>query len=133
MLMRDDHFGHRRPDDGMALKNVDKDTWIPWDFAIESAFQTVEYYTDSHGIFQWYKEDPEERIDAKRKIDPFQAGVDRITSGKNYKRSPGEYFVPDVKSGREDGSMQTFMEWRNANRDEMLKEMSESADDGKIE
>lgn len=93
------------------------------DHALANACDVIEYYTDQNGIFQWYKKDPEERIDAIRKTDPFQAGVDRITGGKNYKKLPGEFFVPDIKSGRDDESMWTYQDMVNAEMEELLSKI----------
>lgn len=124
MLTEDEYFNHRRLDTQEPLEGVDKDEWTPWDFAIVRAYQTIEAYTDRNGIFEWYKDDPEERIDAKKTFDPYQAGIDRITNSKQFKEHgapPGLQFRPDIKSGREDGSMWTYAEWREAKYKEMLE------------
>jgi len=90
------------------------DEWIPWDYALAHAFQTVEDLTDDNGILVWEKEDEAVEIDAVRKIDKFRAALDRATAGtknKPYKPQPGEYFVPKVWSRRSDGSIQSYSEW----------------------
>lgn len=96
--MSDDWYGHRHPLTGSP--QGDKDEWTQWDYSLAQAYQTIEYYRDGNGIFQWQKDDPLEDIAAIRKHDAFQAAVDIMTRGtekKPYKPTPGEYFVPDVK------------------------------------
>lgn len=120
--MRDEHYGHRNWRTGEP--EGDREEWLDIDFALVSAYQTVEYYTDQNGIREWHKKDPEERIDAIRKFDPFQAGVDRITGGKNYKKMPGEYYVPEIKSGRDDESeMWTYQDMVDAEMKELLEKI----------
>lgn len=122
--MWDDWYGHRHPLTG--LPQGDKDEWVEWDHALAQAYQTIEYYRDQNGIFQWQKDDPLEDIAATRKYDQFQAAIDgmtRGTAGKPYKPSPGEFFVPDVKirSGA-NREMWTYQEWLDAKQKEMLEE-----------
>ena len=109
MIMEDEWFGHR--DWWTGAPEGDRTEWVDWDFALVAAFSAIEAYTDSNGIRQWQKEDPEQRIDALRKIDPFNEGVDRIKGSKNYKAKPGEYFVPDMKTARPDKSFWSYQEW----------------------
>lgn len=119
--MRDDWFGHRHWVTGEPLG--DKDEWLDIDLAIVWAYQTIEVYTDQNGIFSWYKEDPEERIGAIPKIDPFQQQVDSMANNPKRKRKDGEYFIPEIISSRPDGSMWTYQDWLE----------SQEPKDGKIE
>lgn len=123
--MWDDWYGHRNPLTGVPTG--DQDEWIAWDFALAQAYQTIEYYRDQNGIFQWQKDDPLENIAATRKHDPYQAAVDLMTRGtekKPYKPTPGEYFVPDVKvrnGAKRD--MWTYSDWVEFKLKEMRDKM----------
>src|SRR5690606_37689932 len=75
VITRDDHFGHRSPITRRVVTAGDE--WIPWDYALAHAFQTVEDLTDDNGILVWEKEDEAVEIDAVRKIDKFRAALDR--------------------------------------------------------
>ena len=119
--MWDDWFGHRHPLTGEPVG--DKDEWTAWDYSIAQAYQTAEYYQDSHGIFQWQKDDPLEDIAAIRKVDVYQAAVESMTKGsakKPYQPTPGEYFIPDVKvrSGAK-RPMWTYSDWLSNKLNEM--------------
>lgn len=113
MILADEWAGWRDPFTGEP-NNDNASEWTEWDFLLVQAYQTIEAYTDSNGIRKWQKDDPEERISALRKIDPYQAEIDRITRKKNYKPDPGEFFVPDLKTGREDGKFWTYTEWMDS-------------------
>lgn len=115
-IMTDDWFGHRNPFTGEEIG--DKDEWTEWDYALISAFQVIEDYSDQYGILKWVHDTPWVDFDAKREIHKFDAARDEKTSAKNYKPQPGEQFIPDMytKSSSkrdEDGSIQTwtFREW----------------------
>ena len=124
MLTGDPHFGHRHSITGAPLPGSGFD--IGWDISISHAFEVIEMFTRQNGLYQWQVEDPEQRIGADRKIDPFQQTVDNITGGKNYQARQGEYFVPHLSSGRDDEKLWTYADWRKAKIEEMLG-------DGRIE
>lgn len=109
VLMRDEWFGHRDPT--TRAKIGDRDEWTSWDFALATAYQTAETYTDKNGLKQWEKEDPAIDVAAIRKIDPFQEAVQRKTGGAKYKAAPGEYFIPDIGSRRSDKTVWTYLDW----------------------
>lgn len=95
--MRDPYFGHR--DWFTGEKTGDQNEWIDWDFALVSALQVIEDHTNKHGLLSWEVDNERMVVDAVKKIDPFQAAVDRKTKGskkKGYTPDPGEYFVPDL-------------------------------------
>ena len=110
--MRDDWYGHREP---YRFDEVgDKDEWISWDHALADALQTIEDATDDSGIPAWELEDPAVVVYANKKIHKFREAVDQATTGtekKPYKKSPGEYFVPEVVSRRSDDSIWTYSDW----------------------
>lgn len=110
MLMDDEHFGNRNPFTGEPVR----EGWIRWDFVLAHAFQVIEMFTRDTGMFQWQVEDPEERIEVEQRIDPFRAALDRKTSVKDYKATPGEYFAPILESSREGGELWTYAEWRES-------------------
>ena len=95
--MRDAWYGHR----DLTFKPVgDKDEWIDWDFSLAEALQTIEDFTDSHGQLFWETEPEAMDVSARKKIDKFQAAIDRATKGtdKNpYKPEPGEVWVPELQ------------------------------------
>lgn len=94
--MGDDWHGHRDP---ITKEPVgDKEEWIDWDYALIRALQTIEDFTNEHGLLVYEVDDPKERtyVDAKRKIDKFDKAREQLTSAKNYKAAPGEKFVPDI-------------------------------------
>lgn len=116
VIFRDDWFGHRDPFTGQ--ERGDKSAWIDWDYLLIDAFQVIEDYTDQNGILRWVHDTPWVDFDAKREVNKFDAAKDQKTSAKNYKPTPGEYFVPEIhsrsKSKRNaDGSIQTwtFRDW----------------------
>lgn len=110
--MRDDWFGHRNPLTGEPYG--DKDQKTSWDYALMAAFQTIEDYTDEYGLAVWEREDEYAVVDAVRKIHPFVRSRDVRTGAKNYKAAPGEYYIPDIKSRRAGGELQTYSEWINS-------------------
>ncbi len=113
VITRDDWFGHRDPLSGNP--QGDKDEWTGWDFALVDAYQTIEDYTDQYGILRWVQDDEQVEILAQRKVHKFDAARIKKTSGKNYKVTAGEYFVPSILSHRKDDNgrpvYQTFREW----------------------
>lgn len=126
--MWDDWYGHRHPLTGKPVG--DKDDWVLWDHALAQAYQTIEYYRDENGVFQWQKDDPLEDISAKKKFDPYRASVENMTKGTSkhpYKPVPGEYFVPDVRirkgAGRE---MWTYSDWLENKRQELRDKMEQN-------
>lgn len=115
-IMGDDWFGHRDPLSWEPQGNAEE--FLSWDWSLLNAFQTIEDYSDKHGLPTWELDDERVVVDAVRKIDKFQRAIDERTKGtekKPYKPVPGEYFVPDVWSREkdEDGNskFQTFREW----------------------
>lgn len=109
--MRDDWYGHRDPFTGE--KTGDKDAWLDWDYALLDAVQTLEDWTNQHGLLVWEVDDPKKRVivEAKRKTDQFEAAKDRITGKKNYEARPGEIFVPNLVLDSEDGEWPTMEEY----------------------
>lgn len=112
MIMSDEWFGHR--DYFTGEPDGDRTEWTEWDFALARAYQTVEYYTDQNGIFQWIKEDPYVMIEATPKIDEFRQAVEKAERNGSVE---GRYWVPDIGSRREDGSLWTYQEWVNSMRE----------------
>lgn len=92
--MGDDWFGHRDPFTGEP--EGDRDEWIDWDWLLSRALQTVEDWTNDHGLLRYEVDDHLRRVDvdAVKKIDRFEEAKARRTSGKNYKPADGEYFIP---------------------------------------
>ena len=96
--MQDAWYGHR---DFYFEPYGDRDEWVDWDYALVSALQTLEDLTDKNGIPVWESEAEFVDIQAKKKIDKFQASIDRKTKGTEkhpYKPEPGEAWVPDVST-----------------------------------
>lgn len=109
--MGDDWFGHRNV--WTFEPEGDKDEWTEWDYLLSRAFQTVEDWTDSHGLLKYEVDDPKGRVyvEAVRKIDKFEEAKEAVTGGKNYKPKPGEYFIPRVEKRSEEWpTMQEFIE-----------------------
>lgn len=76
----------------------------------------------------WEKDSERVEIEALRKTDKFQAQVDRITGGKNYKRRNGEYFTPRIVL--RGGEYPTYSEYVATQIQEALdNEISEPDDD----
>lgn len=104
-IMGDDWFGHRDPLTGDPVG--DKEEYLSWDWALLNAFQTIEDYTDQKsGLLSWEMEGEGVEVDAIRKVNKFQAAIDNATRGtekKPYKPRPGEYFVPEMFSRKQDG------------------------------
>lgn len=122
--MGDDWFGHRDP---FTFEPVgDKDEYTSWDYALQNAFQAIEDYTDSKsGLLIWEIEDENAYVNANKKFNKFQAAIDKKTKGtanKPYQPSPGEYFVPDLKSHVHDDNgapvFQTMRDWMQKQIDE---------------
>lgn len=115
-IMGDDWFGHRDP---LTFEpQGDREEYTSWDWSILNAFQTIEDYSDKHGLLVWEIDDERVVVDAIRKTDKFQRSVDERTKGTDqrpYKPIPGEYFVPAVHSREfdENGNevFNTFREW----------------------
>ena len=98
------------------MKGRERSDWISWDFALTDALQTIEDFTDQHGLLAWKLADERVEIEAVKKIHKFEAARDRATtSPKGYKPVPGEYFVPEeVWLGSEDTRPWTYREWVNS-------------------
>ena len=84
-------YGFRDPINWEVVGEV---TWTDWDYALVHALQLIEDYTDANGIPVWEKESEKMVVEAVKKIDRFEAAKSSATGGKNYKATPGEYFVP---------------------------------------
>lgn len=98
VLMEDPHFGNRDFFTGAPIRSASD--WTEWDFALANAMQLKEDLTNRHGLLEHEVEDPRMFVNAVKKIDKFQAAVDRKTKGtkkKGYEPEPGEYFVPDMQ------------------------------------
>lgn len=76
------------------------------------AVQTIEDFTTSDGLLAWEIDEDEVVVDALKKINKFEAVKQRKTGGKNYKSTPGEYFVPAIRPPRGKDRHQTIAEWR---------------------
>lgn len=108
VLMQDEHYGHRVPFSRTILSDT---SWTSWDYALISAMQTIEDYTDKNGILIWEKESSRVDVGAIKKIDRFEAVKQRITGKQKYKPTPGEYFVPDLKLMDSSGEWPTMKDW----------------------
>lgn len=95
MIMGDDHFGFHNPWTGETLGEPE---WTTWDFTLAQVDQLIDDYSDANGLLLWEVDDPHQRVrvDAEKRVDKFEAAKQRKTSGKRYKPTPGEYFVPVV-------------------------------------
>lgn len=118
--MQDPYFGHRdwftgEPDD-------DREAWIEWDYALVAALQIIEDSTNKHGLLSWEVDNERMDVIAEKKVDKFQAAVDRRTKGskkKPYEPAPGEYFVP--KLDLRGGEWPTYSDYLEELRAESLK------------
>lgn len=118
--MQDPWFGHR---DSQFREIGDRDEWIDWDFALITALQVIEDGTDRNGLLFWETEPERMDVIAIKRIDKFQAAVDRATKGSSkrpYQPSPGEYFVPELDL--RGGEWPTYKGWVQNQREELLKE-----------
>jgi hypothetical protein len=120
VLMNDPWYGHRDLTTGMPYG--DRDGWLEWDYALVSAYQTIEDFTDNNGLLKWEMDDDAVFVDAKRQIDKFEEAKQQTTGGTKYKARDGEYFIPDVKTRRSDGHFQTFTEWVEASQSGKMEE-----------
>ena len=119
--MGDDWFGYRNPLTGAPFKDADRNEWTQWDYLLATVDQTIEDLTDSNGLYVWETHDPKQRVrvDAVRKIDPFEAAKQSTTGRKNYKPKPGEYFVPHLtKTVEEWPTLREYLESGNDTMDE---------------
>lgn len=82
------------------------------------AVQTIEDFTNEDGILAWEIEEDGVRVDALKKINKFQAAKQRKTSGKTYKATPGEYFVPSIRPPLGKEKHQTIKEWRESQQED---------------
>lgn len=62
-----------------------------------AAYQTITDNMDSNGLLVWERDSERVEVMIEKKIDPFRAGVERLTGKKQYKPTPGEYFVPKLR------------------------------------
>lgn len=116
-IMGDDWYGHRNPLTGQP--QGDRDEYLSWDWSLLNAFQTIEDYTDQKsGLPSWELDDDNVYVDADRKINKFQAAIDKKTKGtktKPYVPTPGEFFQPNMKSHAVDENgnpvFQTFRQY----------------------
>lgn len=94
--------------------------WTTWDYALMSALQLIEDFTDQNGLPVWEKESDRVIVEAVRKTDKFEAAKEKTTNKKNYKSVPGEYFVPRLKlmPGWEEDGWPTFQEWAESQQED---------------
>lgn len=84
------------------------------DYALEYAIQVIEDFTDQYGLLAWEVDDEAVEVKAIKKIHPFKESMELVTKGtpkKPYQPTAGEYFVPEVRTLRTNGHIQTFTEW----------------------
>lgn len=122
--MRDPLFGHRDALTGEPIR--DRDEWTEWDYILVTVYQLISDLTDKHGLLA--HEVDNERMDvlAVKKIDKFQAAVDRATKGspkKGYTPSPGEVWRP--KLHLRGGDWPTIEEY--------FESLAEEADEGAVQ
>jgi len=108
--------GHRDPITGAPFG--DKTDWTTWDYALMTAVQTIADFTTSDGVLAWEIEEDGVRVDALKRINKFEAAKQRKTSGKTYKETPGEYFVPSIRPPLGKEKHQTIAEWREKQAEE---------------
>lgn len=110
--MSDPHHGHR--DFYTGQPDGRSDEWTTWDYALITAYQTIQDWTDQHGNLVYEVEDPKERVivSATKKIDRFEAAKASRTAGKNYKPTPGEHFIPklDLKAGQDWPTLEEYIQ-----------------------
>lgn len=94
--MGDPDFGNRDPVTGVPTGH---DRWTRWDYALITAYQMIQDWTDQHGNLVYEVNDEKERVivHAEKKIDQFEAQKTLRTGGQNYKPTPGEYFIPKLE------------------------------------
>lgn len=71
--------------------------WTQWDYAIATAYQTIEDHTDSNGLLIWERQTDRVDVVAEKKVDRFRAQVEKMTNQKKYKPTPGEYWIPKLE------------------------------------
>ena len=110
MITQDHHVGHRDENTGDVLGSG----WTQDDFMLFDAYQTIDDFSDQHGILVWDKESDRVDIWATHKVDKFESAKDRAAGKKGRKPIAGEYWVPDVRliPGYEDEGWPTITEWR---------------------
>lgn len=108
MILGDYYALHRHPFTGEPLQEP---VWTTWDYVLVNALQLIEDFSDGNGIVVWEKESESVIVEAVKRIDPFEAAKERTTSRKNYKHTPGEYFVPRLKLHPQVEEWPTFQEW----------------------
>lgn len=111
MLLGDYHALNRDPLNGEPLGEPE---WTTWDYVLISALQLIEDFSDPNGLLVWEKESPNVKVEAVKKIDSFESAKERATSGKNYKRVPGEYFIPRVSLQYWAEEWPTLQDWIDA-------------------
>lgn len=109
MILGDYYAQHRHPSSGEPLEG--EVLWTTWDYALANALQLIEDFSDKNGLLVWEKESPDVIVEAVKKIDDFDSAVERTTSRTNYKKTPGEYFVPRLKLRPGADEWPTFEEW----------------------
>lgn len=113
MLFHDHFYGYRDPETGDPELAAGDVYWSEWDYALADAMQFIQDHTDQHGHLIWEVESDRTTVKITKKIDRHNAQVERATSGKKYKPTPGEYFVSRVElaPGWEEDGFPTFSEW----------------------
>lgn len=111
MILGDTYALHRDP---FTREPTGEPEWTTWDYALVQALQLIEDFSDGNGLLIWERESEKVQVEAVKKIDPFDAAKERTTGRSNYKRTPGEYFVPRVTLHHWAEEWPTFEEWVQA-------------------
>lgn len=114
MILGDRYALYRDPRSG---EPVGEPEWTDWDYALVNALQLIEDFSDQNGLLVWEKESDDVLISAVKKVDPFESAKERTTGRKNYKATPGEYFIPDVKLQHWATEWPTFQDWVKSQND----------------
>lgn len=95
--MHDTHYGFRDYYTGEPTQDPE---WTKWDYALASAFQVIEDFSDANGLLAWEKDSPKVDVLAVAKVDRFENAKERaskIASRKKGGETPGTYYVPELK------------------------------------
>lgn len=93
MLFHDHFYDFRDEETGEELVAAESVHWTEWDLALADAHQFIVDHTNQHGHLVWEYQSDDVEVIVDKKIDRHDAIVERKTSGKKYKKAPGEYFV----------------------------------------
>lgn len=104
-----DHFAGFR--DSFSFEVDAYPHWTDWDYSLATALQVIEDYTDPEtGHLLFVEQSDRVTFDAIKYTKKSVAAVERKTSGKKYKATPGERWrtKPRVMDG---GEMPTLAEY----------------------